>query len=344
MIVDDEKTTRESLERYIPWGSLGVGRVQIARNGAEALALAAHTPPDILLTDVRMPRLDGLELAQRVREIHPAMPHRVFKRVRGQGILEDRHPTQGRGIHREADRYRRGDEDRPRGRHGLGRGGRGPWRGTAHAKALQDDACLVREQIVRRLVNGCATLDELRSVFVGALPAFEPQTCFTAATAALRWTRPLPEGERAGIRHRLLIACSGSSARGDAPSFIGFVDTDLLAIVLARRMSPAQPQSRTLYEELIKSMRDISDGNLAATLGVGSTVIGWQNIPESYAKARAATSLSFYRCGDSLLFGDRREPRVLRSATARILAQIRAACAKATWVRHARSSRAWWTP
>ena len=38
MIVDDEKTTRESLAKHIPWDTLDVGPVQTARNGVEAMA------------------------------------------------------------------------------------------------------------------------------------------------------------------------------------------------------------------------------------------------------------------------------------------------------------------
>ena len=43
-------------------------RVSIARDGADALQLATTGEPDLLITDYRMPRIDGLELAERLRE------------------------------------------------------------------------------------------------------------------------------------------------------------------------------------------------------------------------------------------------------------------------------------
>ena len=71
IIVDDEKTTRDSLESYIPWKELGIDRVATAKNGVAALELAEKLPPDIILSDVRMPKMDGIELAINIRLLYP---------------------------------------------------------------------------------------------------------------------------------------------------------------------------------------------------------------------------------------------------------------------------------
>jgi len=71
VIVDDEKITREGLQQYIPWNSLGVDVVEIAGNGFEALEIAQRLQPDIVLSDVRMPDMNGIELAGKLREILP---------------------------------------------------------------------------------------------------------------------------------------------------------------------------------------------------------------------------------------------------------------------------------
>lgn len=47
--------------------------VGLAKDGQEALELARTTAPDVVLTDIEMPRLSGLELAQRIRDEQPAM-------------------------------------------------------------------------------------------------------------------------------------------------------------------------------------------------------------------------------------------------------------------------------
>lgn len=71
MIVDDETMTRESLFKLIPWQRLGMEEVILAVDGADALERAETLPPDILLTDVKMPVMDGIALARAFAERHP---------------------------------------------------------------------------------------------------------------------------------------------------------------------------------------------------------------------------------------------------------------------------------
>ncbi|MDF2922556.1 MAG: two-component response regulator, CheY-like domain protein [Paenibacillaceae bacterium] len=71
IIVDDEKKTREVLHSIIPWESLGVVVAGIASDGEEGLALVRATAPDIIITDVRMPRMDGITFATEVRKLLP---------------------------------------------------------------------------------------------------------------------------------------------------------------------------------------------------------------------------------------------------------------------------------
>lgn len=70
-IVDDEKNIRESMKAFIPWDQLKVTSVYTAKNGIEALELMALNPPHILLSDIRMPKLDGIALATEVRVKYP---------------------------------------------------------------------------------------------------------------------------------------------------------------------------------------------------------------------------------------------------------------------------------
>ena len=72
LIVDDEQITREALMECIDWAGIGIGRVETARNGVDALARLACFVPDILLCDVRMPKMNGIELAEQVRRLVPA--------------------------------------------------------------------------------------------------------------------------------------------------------------------------------------------------------------------------------------------------------------------------------
>lgn len=73
LIADDEYFTIENLCQRIPWDTLGISNVQTAEDGVIALAHAANKQPDILLTDVRMPRMNGIALSMKLRELYPEL-------------------------------------------------------------------------------------------------------------------------------------------------------------------------------------------------------------------------------------------------------------------------------
>lgn len=71
LCVDDEPFIRlmliDTMER------LGLEPVEAA-NGEEALEVAESMTPDLLITDIRLGGIDGWEVAERVRELHPGVP------------------------------------------------------------------------------------------------------------------------------------------------------------------------------------------------------------------------------------------------------------------------------
>lgn len=72
LIVDDEAMPRTVLQKHIPWGELSVSNVYLATDGTEAVEQARRFRPEIIISDIRMPRLNGLEMAAAVREFLPA--------------------------------------------------------------------------------------------------------------------------------------------------------------------------------------------------------------------------------------------------------------------------------
>ena len=71
LIVDDEEMTRQGLVRLLAGSQLGLEVVGEADDGATALPLLEKLRPDILFTDVKMARMDGLSLAKHARERYP---------------------------------------------------------------------------------------------------------------------------------------------------------------------------------------------------------------------------------------------------------------------------------
>ena len=67
LIVDDDALVRMFLRQIIPWEDEGYTVVGDARDGEEALELAGQMQPDLVLSDVSMPTMDGVELVRRLR-------------------------------------------------------------------------------------------------------------------------------------------------------------------------------------------------------------------------------------------------------------------------------------
>lgn len=71
MIVDDDEIVRKGLVKNIDWSSYGIEVVYEAKNGKEALNKIEEVMPDIIMSDIQMPFMDGLELSECVYRLYP---------------------------------------------------------------------------------------------------------------------------------------------------------------------------------------------------------------------------------------------------------------------------------
>ncbi|MDA3948312.1 MAG: response regulator [Spirochaeta sp.] len=72
LIIDDEPVVREGISNTIDWHSHGFELVGVSRDGREGLEALESLRPDVVLTDICMPFVDGLELASAIAEQYPA--------------------------------------------------------------------------------------------------------------------------------------------------------------------------------------------------------------------------------------------------------------------------------
>lgn len=70
-LIEDEIVIREALERMIPWNEHGFELVGKAKDGEIALPMIRKTKPDVLITDIKMPFMDGLTLSGIVKKEFP---------------------------------------------------------------------------------------------------------------------------------------------------------------------------------------------------------------------------------------------------------------------------------
>lgn len=78
LLVDDEEEIREGIIRKLDWESLGYTVVGDAENGLEALEKAEQLHPDVVMTDIKMPFMNGLELGERLQTMMPSTKLIIF--------------------------------------------------------------------------------------------------------------------------------------------------------------------------------------------------------------------------------------------------------------------------
>jgi two-component system chemotaxis response regulator CheY len=72
LIVDDSSVMRKIVERCLRQAGMDLGQVLEASNGAEGLALVSENTFDLILSDINMPVMDGLEFVRRLKEMDNA--------------------------------------------------------------------------------------------------------------------------------------------------------------------------------------------------------------------------------------------------------------------------------
>lgn len=78
LLVDDEEDVITAILHKIDWNSLGYEVPRYAHNGLEALDLSEESMPDVVMTDIKMPYMDGLELSRQLKELYPNIRIIIF--------------------------------------------------------------------------------------------------------------------------------------------------------------------------------------------------------------------------------------------------------------------------
>lgn len=80
LIVDDESIIRSGLKQVIPWEINGFSVVGTAQNGIDAYMICTSSHVDLIISDIKMPKMDGLQLLEKV---HTNFPNIVFIMISG---------------------------------------------------------------------------------------------------------------------------------------------------------------------------------------------------------------------------------------------------------------------
>lgn len=301
MIVDDEELVRRAILQKIDWQALGFDTIDEAEDGELALESIRQNQPDVVLTDVRMPFMDGLELARHLAEEFPdilvvmlsghdefeyvqdAMRSRVFeyllKPISAAGLTEMLTRLTG-----QLDRARQEKEHMLQTR-----------------AQLRQSLPLLRERFIHRLISRPLKAEELER-----LPLFLDLQ--TDATGYLVCTFQIDQpvrpifGESAEDLELLDLSASNIILElvGDKGSV--FNDMDNRPIVILYGDDSKDRRLALARAALLETARNYLTQALHNTwsIGIGRTVSHFGDIAQSYQDALEALSYRLIYGGDRI--------------------------------------------
>ncbi|CAM4078388.1 response regulator transcription factor [Lederbergia lenta] len=71
LLVDDERIILDGISSFIQWEKIGASLIGTAKNGLEAFRIIEEQQPDIVISDIKMPGMNGLELVEKTYAIYP---------------------------------------------------------------------------------------------------------------------------------------------------------------------------------------------------------------------------------------------------------------------------------
>ncbi|PYI53985.1 response regulator [Paenibacillus flagellatus] len=313
LLADDEPIIREGIRNKLDWDALGIELVGAAEDGKAALELLKSEPVDILLTDIHMPRMDGIQLGREARKLYPnikivilsghedfefakqalelsAMKYMLKPFTRSeleQAVLQAKREVAG---YRQAESSLR-----------------------LTMKRLQESYPLLRENVLTSLVEG--RLNER-----GARQKLESlEIDLTGDRFAVWIVEPEPPaGRRTGAEHKPLSA--GAADRGgdaEEPPLLRLRD-GIEAYLRDRKRAAVSfgsgagvicilegdgPEDRDRLPDLAEGVKAHvrETMNVPVTIGMGGVKCGLEGIAESYREATEALAYRFWTCGSSVI-------------------------------------------
>ena len=286
MIVDDDAIVRMNLKSLIDWEAQGFYILGEAENGEIGLELILREKPDIVITDIKMPVMDGLEMIHRARREYDEGRYIVLtsyeefallKTAMSYGVTEyllklELTPAQLiKSLENQREALLREKVQLP---------GREM---SASGKAAQ---------FLRKVLAGYDVSEELESLLEKAGPGIDTRRL---SCAAIRFS-PLNGKKSYGVEDHRTLETAAQSIINDItkPYFRGITflaDSGLCLFVYSPREGGAK--AREMCGVIIQMLRQ--NLNLAAAAGISSIEDSWENINRIMIDAVRATEEIFFR-------------------------------------------------
>jgi two-component system, response regulator YesN len=310
LIVEDELATRQGLLQYVPWRRLGVDAVREAADGLEALHIFSSFHPDIVLTDVKMPGMDGIELGIQLRRANPDLILLFLSSYADKEYLKsaiqlsaldyiekpvnmeelERHIRRAAALAAEA-QSRKSKE-------------------TAMESVLSESLVLLKERLTLQLI-GKAEPHQDRAKLLTLTGKTIPAGCGMAtAILLLPGASERTLGLLQEARHRLLEELESKASDYGVNAICGFKDSWHLIFHLYARHLADSRQLVNAVSRLKSLVHEASGEPLQAFTGIGKLVHNPDRLLDSYHSAVVATQRQFYLGYNQITVYEELEPHL----------------------------------
>lgn len=304
LIVEDESRTRNLLRLYVPWEELGIAEVETARNGQLAIETARVQRPDIILCDVRMPKMNGIEFAQAYRQEDPLCKIIFLSAYSDKEYLKSAIQMKALSYIEKPvnlDEVRRTVQEAVQQRSEE----RAKTQSQGLLQADPDRSLLVlRQELVRRLISNPAsghTLNALQHQETFLLP---PEGPYTIAVASLFWSPSDHPENPARVQEQMLLDLSRHVSFRSRQVLSGFDTTHHLVLLFNGSYGPSYQEGREWIEEMQSELRIMAGPSIQLQLGIGRAAATPADIPHIYRQAILAVNSQFYTNGEAPVFAE----------------------------------------
>lgn len=288
MIVEDEYIVRFGIRSMIEWEKLGLIVSGEAANGQEALALIEQDPPDILITDIKMPIMDGIALITEVRKSRPDMKIVILSNLEDFQYAKE-------AIRNGVSDYMIKSDMMPRDLEGTllrvkeAIIGASPSSEQKLARSVIEP--IVKEKQLLELAEGKELEASRRQQILVGLELSEVKLpLYVLHIAKNEWTQSIAEGQNL-IRSALdeVMAVSASGAYEAFPDRQGEMNMLLFpSRMVTSGIAELTKLAQTLRQHLIDQFA------MSCTIGISKSTPDWADLHLAYEQAKAAVKYKMF--------------------------------------------------
>jgi len=314
IIADDESFVRNGLKNIIDWVSFGIEIIADAEDGLEALELCQKLQPDILFTDIRMPIMDGLEVAMKLKELELDIRTIIISGIQDFNYAKTALDVDVEGYILKPVKIDELTEliKKVVSRIKLERNNQSE---MINLKLqLQEHFPIIREKFLRNLVFGVYSDDlQLKNKLEYFKLSFEPQESFMAAVLQIDDYGKTIDNTSEEDKQLLSFSISNilEEIITNYDSGVSFCLNENEFIIIFKQNALFNGKYMDICEEIISLLGKFL--HISVSIGIGRSVSGLLSIISSFSDARSALQYKFYTGKGSIL--DIRDINIMNEIT-----------------------------